>query len=122
MGVNWIGLLIVAAIAIVMIFVRRAGQIRVDEARRLLGEGAVVVDVRTAAEFSNGHLQKAINIPLDEINAVFPRRFPDHDKKILLHCQSGMRSGVARKRLIALGYPNAFNLGSYSRAAQIIKG
>jgi hypothetical protein len=31
-----------------------------------------------------------------------------------------MRSGVARKRLRALGYANAFNLGSYARAAQIV--
>jgi rhodanese-related sulfurtransferase len=39
---------------------------------------------------------------------------------ILLHCQSGMRSGVAKKKLNALGYSNAYNLGSYGRAAEIV--
>jgi hypothetical protein len=33
-----------------------------------------------------------------------------------------MRSGVARKKLTGLGYANAFNLGSYERAAQIVGG
>jgi rhodanese-related sulfurtransferase len=41
---------------------------------------------------------------------------------LLLHCHSGMRSGMARKKLVALGYTHAFNLGSYSRAVQIVKG
>jgi rhodanese-related sulfurtransferase len=44
----------------------------------------------------------------------------DKNQALLLHCQSGVRSGVARKKLIALGYPNAFNLGSYGRAMQIV--
>jgi rhodanese-related sulfurtransferase len=45
----------------------------------------------------------------------------DKNRALLLHCQSGMRSGVARKKLKALGYPNAFNLGSYRRAEEIVK-
>jgi rhodanese-related sulfurtransferase len=51
-----------------------------------------------------------------------PRRVRDKNQALLLHCQSGMRSGVAKKKLKALGYANAFNLGSYGRAAQIVDG
>ena len=59
---------------------------------------------------------------LDDIEVSLPRRVRDKNQALLLHCQSGMRSGVAKKKLKALGYANAFNLGSYGRAAQIVDG
>jgi rhodanese-related sulfurtransferase len=46
----------------------------------------------------------------------------DKNRVLLLHCQSGARSKVARKKLIALGCPNTFNMGSYDRAARIVSG
>src|SRR6516164_8400866 len=122
MNANWIGLILFLVVLIGVMLLRRIGQIRPEEARELLRKGAIVVDVRTPGEFAGGHLPKAINIPLDEITVALPKRFPDRGKAILLHCQSGMRSGVARNQLRALGYANAFNLGSYSRAAGIIQG
>lgn len=117
---NWIGWLILGVVIVVLLVLRKAGQISASEAREMLQSGAAVVDVRTTDEFSNGHLPKAINIPLDEIETALPRRFPNRDTAILLHCQSGMRSGVARNKLRALGYAKVFNLGSYARAAQIV--
>jgi rhodanese-related sulfurtransferase len=44
----------------------------------------------------------------------------DKNQVLLLHCQSGMRSGVAKSRFKGLGYPNVFNLGSYARASHIV--
>lgn len=119
---NWIGLLVFLAAMTVMLLLRRAGQISAAEAHELLRTGALVVDVRTQDEFASGHLPKAINIPLDKIQTVLPGRFPDRDKTILLHCASGARSGAARRKLKALGYTKAFNLGSYARAKQIVAG
>ena len=78
--------------------------------------------MRTAGEFGSGHLPNTINLPLDEIESSLPRRVKDKNQVILLHCQSGMRSGVAKKKLNGLGYANAFNLGSYGRAEQIASG
>ena len=46
----------------------------------------------------------------------------DKNKVLLLHCTTGIRSNLAKKRLIALGYKNAFNLGSYDRAEKIVSG
>jgi len=40
---------------------------------------------------------------------------------LLLHCLSGGRSGIARGQLRSLGYPNAFNLGSFARAEKIVR-
>jgi phage shock protein E len=80
----------------------------------------LVVDVRTAGEFSSGHLPNAINFPLDEIELSLPRRVKNKNQVLLLHCQGGSRSGAARKKLNGLGYNSAFNLGSYRRAAEIV--
>jgi phage shock protein E len=119
---NWIQWIIVAAAVALFLLFRRVGQISIKQAREYLHNGALVIDVRSAAEYISGHLPNALNLPLSEIEAILPRHVKDKDRVLLLHCQSGMRSGVARTKVKAMGYPNAFNLGSYARAAQIVKG
>ena len=90
-------------------------------ARDYLKNGALVIDVRTAGEFQAGHLTNAINIPLNELKETLPRQVSDKGKVLLLHCQSGRRSGQAETQLRTMGYTNAFNLGSYGRAEGILK-
>jgi phage shock protein E len=119
---NWTFILVALTLLVILFLLRRSSQISIKDAQAHLKSGALVIDVRTPAEFSSGHLQRAINLPLDEIETALPRRVQDKDKILLLHCQSGMRSGVARKKLVALGYANAHNLGSYGRAAQVVGG
>jgi phage shock protein E len=117
---DWALVVVVAIFALAYIFLRRSGQIPANEAQTYLKNGALIVDVRTPAEFSARHLPGAINIPLDQIETSFPRRVTDKNEPILLHCQAGTRSAVAKRKLISLGYTNARNLGSYSRAARLI--
>jgi phage shock protein E len=119
---NWKSLLIFFSVLALVVLLRRLGLVSARAAREHLKQGAVVVDVRSEGEFASGHLPKAINIPVDKIETVAPRRFANRGQVLLLHCQSGMRSGIAKRKLRALGYANAFNLGSYSRAAQIVRG
>jgi rhodanese-related sulfurtransferase len=121
-GMNWTPFLILAAIVAVVLIMKKAGQISTTEALAHLKNGALVIDVRSPGEFSSGHLAKAINIPLDEIETALPKRVKDKNQVLLLHCASGMRSGMAKSKLKALGYTNAFNLGSYGRAAGIVDG
>jgi rhodanese-related sulfurtransferase len=80
----------------------------------------LLIDVRSKAEFNSGHLPKAVNMPLDEIESSMPRRVKDMDQVLLLHCQGGSRSSAAVKKLNAMGYAKAFNLGSYGRAARVL--
>ena len=117
---NWTSILIAFALLVILFLLRRSGQISIKDAQTHVKNGALVIDVRTPAEFSSGHLPGAINLPLDQIETSLPRRVQDKSKVLLLHCQSGMRSGVAKKKLVALGYANAFNLGSYGRAAEVV--
>ncbi len=113
-------LIVLAVILLVFFLLRRSGQVAAKDVPAFLQDGAIVIDVRSAAEFNSGHLPKAINIPLDTIETALPRRVKDKNCILLLHCQSGMRSGIARKRLQRIGYARAFNLGSYSRAAKLV--
>lgn len=119
---NWIAYVLFAAALVLLFILRRAEQISVPAAREHLKNGAVIIDVRTPGEFASGHLPKAINLPLDQIATTLPRRVPQKNAVLLLHCQSGMRSGTARRKLRALGYTQVFNLGSLSRAGQIVAG
>jgi len=119
---NWtttfVILLIVALLSMPML--RRARQISSADARELLKNGAIVIDVRSLAEFKSGHLPRALNVPFDAIETLLPRSVKHKNQVLLLHCQSGIRSGTATKKLKALGYAKAFNLGSYARAVNIV--
>ena len=101
--------------------IKKSGQISPKDALAHLKNGTLVIDVRSPGEFHSGHLPTAINIPLDEIETALPRRMKDKNQVLLLHCQSGMRSGMAKQKLKSVGYTNVFNLGSYGRAENILK-
>ena len=118
---NWTIILVVAAIVIITFMMKQVGQISAQAALEKLKAGALVIDVRSAGEFSSSHLAKAINIPLAEIETALPDRVKDKNQVLLLHCQSGMRSGLAQKKLKGMGYTKAFNLGAYGRAENILK-
>ena len=117
---NWTTTLFIAAVVAVFFLMKKSGQISAKDALEKLNAGALVIDVRSPGEFNSGHLAKAINIPVDEIETALPERVKDKDQVLLLHCASGMRSGVARGKLNGMGYANAFNLGSYGRAESIL--
>ena len=119
---NWTTTLIIAAVVAVIFMMKKSGQISAKDALEKLKNGALVIDVRSAGEFSSGHLDKAIYIPLDDIETALPKRVKDKNQVLLLHCASGMRSGMAKSKLNGMGYMNAFNLGSYGRAEKIVNG
>jgi rhodanese-related sulfurtransferase len=119
---HWIAILIIAAVVAAIFMLKQSGQIASDDALAFLKNGALVIDVRSRGEFNSGHLPAAINLPLDEIETALPSCVKDKNQVLLLHCQSGMRSGMARQKLKGMGYPNTFNLGSLARAQQIVEG
>jgi phage shock protein E len=119
---KWAILLIIAAVFVVFLKLRASAALPPAIAREYLRKGALLVDVRTANEFAARHLPDAVNIPLDDIKEALPRRVPDKGKVLLLHCHSGRRSAIAERQLRGLGYTNAFNLGSYEQAGNIVRG
>lgn len=73
--------------------------------------GYVILDVRTAEEFAEGHIKGAILIPNDEITEKAESILPDKNQKILVYCRSGRRSKLAAEALLDLGYTNIWEFG-----------
>ena len=91
-------------------------QISMDEAISIMDEetGYIILDVRTAEEYSSGHIPDAINIPNESIDANSSEEItalPDKEQMILVYCRSGNRSKQASEKLAALGYTNVVEFG-----------
>ena len=85
----------------------------VDEAMLAkINSGALIVDVRTPEEFSQGHFPDAINIPHEQIVEGLRSRQVETSEPVILYCRSGNRSGKALRALQADGYVSARNAGS----------
>lgn len=69
-----------------------------------------IIDVRSKNEYRENHLIGSINIPLSDIKQKIWEIEPNKNRKILLYCQSGLRSKKAIKILEKLGYNNLYNL------------
>ncbi len=65
-------------------------------------KGAVVIDVRTIGEFSEGHIKGSKNIPLDTISSKVDD-IKKLDKPVIVCCRSGMRSAQAASILKSAG-------------------
>lgn len=90
----------------------RYSRITAAQAKALMeGEDVVIVDVRTAAEFSAGHIPNAINIPVESIGSLRPAALEELDATILVYCRSGSRSAQAARRLLNLGYTTVHDFG-----------
>ncbi len=71
----------------------------------------IVVDVRTPGEYAEGHIQGAINVPLQSIEAGDLSLVPDKDQTLLIYCRSGSRSASASKSLVKQGYTSVYDFG-----------
>jgi len=82
----------------------------------------VIIDVRSPVEFALGHIDGAINIPLDRIEADIQSVPGIHkNSRILLYCRSGQRSETARKILEKQGYKYVLNGGDMELLKQALK-
>ncbi|MFT4739201.1 MAG: phage shock protein E [Cyclobacteriaceae bacterium] len=79
---------------------------------QLLEEGAVIIDVRSTAEFKSGHLKRSVNIPLDQLLDKLGKL--DMSKPVITCCASGMRSGSAKRILKSKGFAEVVNGGGWS--------
>jgi rhodanese-related sulfurtransferase len=75
-----------------------------------VAKGGQLVDVRTAKEYAVSHIEKAVNLPLQDIQS---SKFPivSKDKPIYLYCRTGNRSSQATKLLKSAGFRNIVDLG-----------
>ena len=87
--------------------------ISMEEAKEAFAqEGSyIIVDVRRADEYAQGHIPGAINIANEEIIDDDPAELSDKDQLIYVYGRSGRRSQEAAAKLAALGYSNVIECG-----------
>lgn len=78
----------------------------------LVKQGAVILDVRTKGEYSQGHIKGSINISVDQLTNNLGR-LPKKETPIITCCASGMRSSSAKSILKSQGYTQVYNGGSW---------
>ena len=88
-------------------------QITMEEAVTMMEEesGYIILDVRTAQEYSEKHIPGAINVANESIGTEDIPELPDKDQLILVYCRSGNRSKQASEKLVKLGYTNIVEIG-----------
>jgi rhodanese-related sulfurtransferase/nucleotide-binding universal stress UspA family protein len=89
-----------------------------DNDDKVIEKDAVIVDVRSKNEFASGHLQGAVNIPLEQVDTKADdlKRYV----QIVVYCRSGNRSAHARKLLIDRGLTNVIDAGSLADAKALL--
>lgn len=75
------------------------------------GEDYILLDVRTQAEYAEGHIPGAICLPNETIGSEPPAELPDREQTILVYCRSGRRSAEAAQKLSDMGYVNVLEFG-----------
>ncbi len=90
--------------------------IEISQARQLMAEGAVIVDVRSQTEYAAEMMPNSVNMPLENLDDSV-----EEFRKIksLLVCQSGSRSHIALEKLRKHGVEDAYNFGPISRLAAL---
>jgi rhodanese-related sulfurtransferase len=85
------------------------------EAKALMNENKglkdfVIIDVRTAPEFSSGHMENDINIDIYKTDFKSSISALDRNSKYLIYCQTGIRSAQAARIMDDLGFKEIYDL------------
>lgn len=86
------------------------GNVDVGEARDLISDKAdlVVLDVRTVSEYESGHLEGAVNIPVEVLGGHLSELDPNDE--LLVYCRTGNRSTTAVGILRENGYDRVYHM------------
>lgn len=82
-----------------------------EEAKELMLEGNIILDVRTSGEYAEGHIEGAQLLPVDVIQEGDYQGLENKDQVILVYCRSGNRSKTASKALVEAGYTQVYDFG-----------
>lgn len=91
---------------------RSAGSVAVapNDAIRMMNAGAVLVDLRSANQFKDGHIEGARSVPGDQL-AADPKALERlSGKKLVLYCDNGATTTAALRTLARAGVKDVFSL------------
>ncbi len=106
--------LVVLALAATSAACFMSHDISAAEAKKLVSDGARLVDVRTPEEYAAKHLPGAVNIPVADLETRLGELAPK-EQPIVVYCRSGHRASRAQKILQGVGFTRVYNLGGMAR-------
>jgi len=71
----------------------------------------IILDVRSQAEFDQGHIEGAVLLPVDEIAQRAEEVITSMEQVVLIYCRSGVRSENAARTLSEMGFVNVYDFG-----------
>ena len=82
-------------------------------ARIASGDAPLMLDVRSPAEYAEGHLPGAINIPYDELAGRLDELGAERSAEVVVYCRSGRRASLAESVLVESGFSNVLDLNGH---------
>ena len=79
-----------------------------------VADGAMLLDVRSTEEFARGHIDGAVSIPIQELSNRLDE-LGDRNETVVIYCQSGGRSMMAKRLLEGKGFTDVHDLGGIGR-------
>ncbi|WP_028863843.1 rhodanese-like domain-containing protein [Psychromonas aquimarina] len=76
-------------------------------------QAPILLDVRTAREFTQGHIQGAVNIPYDQLLNQMQKIKDYKEQEIVIYCRSGRRAQVAADILKNKGFKHLSDLDGH---------
>ena len=110
-----VGLLLAVAVSASPAAGTRVTNVTIEQARKLIQERGgmpdfVVLDVRTPAEFSGGHLPGALNIDIQGRDFAARVGALDRNKTYLVYCRSGNRSAKAVQAMERMDFHSVYHM------------
>jgi rhodanese-related sulfurtransferase len=105
-------LAVTSAVALILpVLQRRGAKVSLLQATQMMNQGKLLVlDVRDAKEFAEGHLQNAKNIPLAELTGRLKEIEKSKNNAVIAVCDRGVRSSSAVASLVKAGFAQAVSL------------
>lgn len=88
----------------------RVREVTIDETKRRMEHGALLIDVREDREWDAGHVRGAEHIGKGVIERDIEKAVPDRNAEVILYCGGGFRSALAADSLQRMGYGNVFSM------------
>lgn len=107
-------LLLILIVSTLALLTACSGGADAGEVEQRIADGAVVIDVRTPAEYEAGHLDDALNIDFNAPDFKGQIGKLDRDGSYVVYCKSGNRSGQAKAVMDQMGFTDVYDGGAYS--------
>jgi rhodanese-related sulfurtransferase len=113
-GIVWV-LSLMLAVAMPAVAGSAVTNVTVGKAQTLIKERAgkadfVILDVRTPAEFAEGHIDRAVNLDVQSRDFEKRLRTLDRNKSYLVYCRTGNRSRQATIAMETLGFRSIIHM------------